>query len=373
MKIAIVGVGGTGAAALRHLAREGHDVVGYEQFQVGHTNGSSHGETRIIRYTYPRLLYTQMMSQAYPLWDELQHQSGLELLVKCGGLYLGKHDDAHLNQTEQALIAAGHPFDKLTPSQAQDRFPAFNFATDEAVIFQKESGFLRAGDCVREQARLAADAGAEILSDTKVDSILKDGAGLLIIDDQGGERHFDKVIVTAGAWLGNLLKQFELPLKVTLQQVSYLDIARHEHLFRSTGCPVWIDSSANFYGFPQDGRIAGVKVASHDLGKLTNADDGREAVTQAYIAKTVDYACRRLPDLSSSPTHSHTCLYTSTPNEDFIIDNVPELPGAYLVSGCSGHGFKFTVLLGRIAADLALTGETSADISKFRLHNFIRE
>lgn len=370
MKIAVVGVGGTGSAACRHLAKAGHQVVGYEQFQLGHERGSSHGESRIIRYTYPDLLYTQMMSDAYPLWADLEEEAGETLFVRCGGLYLGAQDDQNVQITERSLAEAGLPYEKLTPSEVQARFPAFHLQPNETAVYQRESGLLRPTQCVLANARLAREHGATINEETPVTQIVSQNSQVIVRTEQGGEEVFDRVIVTAGAWMGRMFARLNLPLNVTRQQVTYLQIARNPENFQPGRFPVWIDSTANYYGFPSDGRIPGVKFASHHIGETVDPDHVRRTVDESYIQSAIAYAARRLPDLSDDVTYSHVCLYTNTPDEHFIIDQVPDSPNVWLVSGCSGHGFKFTVLLGKIAAALA-TGDTyPRDLSRFRLDRF---
>jgi sarcosine oxidase len=127
MKVAVVGVGAVGGAALRFLARGGHEAWGFEQFQVGHARGSSHGESRIIRYTYPDALYTRLMADAYALWDELERESERELFVRCGGLYFGPSSDTGVQATEAALEESGLPYSRYLPAQAEQKVPALKF------------------------------------------------------------------------------------------------------------------------------------------------------------------------------------------------------------------------------------------------------
>jgi sarcosine oxidase len=166
MKIAVVGIGGTGSAAARHLARAGHQVVGFEQFAIGHDRGSSHGHSRIIRYTYPDLLYTQMMGDAYPLWAELEEEAGEELFVRCGGLYLGPRAHPEIGATEQSLRQAGLEYSVLSAEALRERFPAFRLQSGEVALWQRDSGFLRADRCVLANARLARAYGAVLREQT---------------------------------------------------------------------------------------------------------------------------------------------------------------------------------------------------------------
>jgi len=370
MKIAVIGIGGTGSAAARHLAQAGHEVVGYEQFTLGHERGSSHGESRIIRYTYPDLLYTQMMGDAYPLWAALEEEAGEELFVRCGILYFGAADDPHVRETAEALVGAGLPYERLNAEAAQERFPAFRFQPEEVAVYQSEGGFLRATRCVLANARLARKHGATLREETPVQAIRAHGGQVVVRTEAGDEEVFDRAIVTAGAWMGRLLAYLRMPLVVSRQQIIYLKIARNAETFRPGRFPVWYDSTRNYYGFPSDGRIEGVKFASHDRGETVDPNAVRRAVDEDYVRQCIAYAALRLPDLRGEATHAQVCLYTNTPDEHFLIDRVPAMPNVWLVSGCSGHGFKFTVLLGKIAADLATGSTYPRDLSRFALARF---
>jgi sarcosine oxidase len=370
MKIAVIGVGGTGSAACRHLAKAGHEVVGFERFRLDHSNGSSHGESRIIRYTYPDLLYTRMMAEAYPLWSELEAEAGEDLLVRCGGVYLGPESHPQLQRTEAALRETGLPYQRLTADALQDRFPALRLLPGEVALYQTESGFLRSSRCVLANARLAQKHGATLYEETEVTEIVSRSEEVVVRTANAGEFRFDRVIVTTGAWMGELFARLNLPLTVTRQQVAYLQIAQNSPLFEPGRLPVWIDKTHGYYGFPSDGSLPGVKLASHDLGAIVTPENVERTLDAAYLEQVRGVAARRLPDLGPEVTFSTTCLYTNTPNEDFILDHAPDAHRVLLVSGCSGHGFKFTILLGKIAADLTTGAGYPGDLSRFALQRF---
>lgn len=369
MKIAVIGVGGVGSAAARFAAQAGHDVVGFEQFRIGHTRGSSHGESRIIRYTYPDLLYTQMMADAYPLWAKLEQAAGEELFVRCGGILFGPRAHPRVRGTLESLQAASLPFEVLEPEAARERFPAFALRLDEVALFQASSGFLRATPCLRANARLARQAGADLREESPVLDIAAHGDQALVRTASGTEV-FDRVIVTAGAWMGKLLCDLKLPLCVEQRQIMYLATKGNGEQFEPQAMPVWIDAMASYYGFPSDGRVPGIKLASHVNGYSFDPDHPDRPVVEENVRHAVDYAHTRFPDATDTVFHAQACLYTVTPDEHFILDQVPGLNNVWLVSGCSGHGFKFTVLLGKIAADLAAGKPYGRDLSRFRLNRF---
>ena len=373
MKVIVVGVGGTGSAAARFLARAGHSVIAFEQFEVGHVWGSSHGESRIIRYTYPDAVYTQMMGEAYPLWQELQEEAGEDLLARTGGVFFGDKDNPLLASARAALDGQRVPYELLPPVEAHDRFPALRLADTEAALYQPDMGYLRATACVLANVRLARALGADIREQTAVRAVTQRGDKSVVTTGDGEEHEADRVIVTAGPWMGRLFASLNLPLRVTRQQIVYLEPAPAKARdFEADRLPVWIDADANVYGFPADGHIAGVKLASHSLGEIENPDVAHRPPDAAYAGQMADYAAARFVGLTRRVTHAQICLYTNTPDEDFIVDAAPDMPNVWLVSGCSGHGFKFTILLGKLAAEATTLGVTPPYLSRFALAHFAR-
>jgi len=371
MKVIIVGVGGTGSAAARFLALAGHRVLAFEQFEVGHAWGSSHGASRIIRYTYADEVYTRMMGTAYPLWRELQEQAGEELLARTGGLFFGDKDGPDLTAARAALGANGVASEMLDAQETRARFPALRLTGAEAALSQPDMGFLRAAACVRANVRLARAAGADIREGAAVARVEQRGGEVVVTAESGEEHVADRALVTAGPWMGRLFASLRLPLRVTRQQVVYLRPEMGaERDFGADRLPVWIDISANVYGFPADGQFEGVKLASHDLGETADPDGPRRPPDEAYAAQMADYAASRFVGLTRHVTHTQACLYTNTPDEDFLIGAVPDMPQVWLVSGCSGHGFKFTVLLGKLVAEAATGGTLPPYFSRFALSRF---
>jgi sarcosine oxidase len=356
MKIAVIGVGAAGGSAARFLAQGGHDVTGFEQFLIGHDRGSSHGESRIVRYTYPDSFYSELMAESFPLWDELERDAGESFLVRCGCLFVGPAEHPEMAAIARALIDAGRAYEALSPEAAQTRFPAIRLGPGEAAVFQPEGGFIRAGGTVTATARLARAAGAVLREETPVAGIEEREGRVIVSTTDGSEEAFDAAIVTAGAWAGQLFVGAGLPLRVSREQFVYLAIARHPEHFDPERFPVWIDAATYDYGFPSDGRVAGVKLSLHRSGGICDPDTVSHEPDEEFARARAAYAAGRLPDLDPTPVHARVCLYTSTPDEDFIVDRAPGFSNVWLASACSGHGFKFAILIGKIAASLAVTG-----------------
>ncbi len=367
MNIAVVGLGAAGLSTCWHLARMGHQATGYEQFSLFHSQGSSHGTSRIIRYTYPDPFYTRLMSSAYMLWAELEAETNSALLQTTGILFLAPSSHPALHAAKNALLAAGKEHALLSPSACSKLAPAIQLASHEMALYQPEGGFLRANSCLQALAQAARKQGAVLYDNCPVQSIQPCSNGTVQLQVNGRTLIYDKLVTAAGPWMHALFPTLKLPLTVTRQQVTYLAVKSHAEWFEPHSLPVWIDADTLEYGFPKEGSNNEVKIASHTAGMHVHPDQVQREVDAEYIEHIVRYASRRFPDLASTVTQSQVCLYTSTTNEDFILDCLPGSPQIWLLSGCSGHGFKFSVLQGQLAACHITGAPVPADTSRFRL------
>jgi monomeric sarcosine oxidase len=362
-----------GTAACRFLAADGHSVAGFEQFQLDHDRGSSYGGSRIIRKVYPDALYASLMEAAYPLWDDLESESGDALFLRCGGFFFGPAGHPDMAATEQALQQVGVPYEALSAADARRRLPPFRLNADEYGIYEPQSGLLRASACVLANARGARARGAELREGVCVERMEPASTGVRLTVN-GVTELFDRVVVSAGPWTETLLSPWlQLPLNVTRQQYAHFAVPGDRSAFAADRFPVWIDMESHFYGFPEHDEIPGVKVALHRPGPTIDPSSPDREPHDAVDDILREYMARRLPEVSGEVTHHKVCLYTNTPDEDFIIDTLPGEPRVVFVGGLSGHGFKFTVLLGRIAARLASGADPGHDLTRFRLSRFNTE
>ena len=376
MRVLIAGLGVVGAMAAWRLARMGHEVIGFEQFGLDHDRGSSYGDSRIVRRVYPDPLYTNLMADAYPLWDELQARfPDEELFCRAGGLYCGPMGHPLIGQALEALKASGVEHELLNAVQVAQRYPAFSLAPDECAIYEPSMGYARASRCVRASARLARSQGADLREHTPIADIDTDAGGVRVTTQAGEVVAGDRLLLAAGPWTGPYLARFgvSVPLIVTRQAYIHLEPRKDAELFTSGRFPVWIDAATNYYGFPRLGDVDGVKIALHEHGEATTPQDADRHVHEAEIEATRAYALRRFPSLGDTVTYANVCLYTNTPDEDFIIDAVPGLPHTFVTAGLSGHGFKFAPLLGQILADLASDNPIAYDLTRFRIDRFVEK
>lgn len=364
----VVGLGVMGSAALHHLAARGRRVLGLEEFAPGHARGSSHGLTRVIRLAYfEHPSYVPLLRRAYALWRALEAASGRRLLHVTGIAEIGRPDGVLVAGTLAAARLHGLPHEVLTAEALMRRVPAFRIPAGYVGVWQPDGGFLEAEPAVAAQVAAAAAAGAEIRTGTRVHAIASH-AGHVRLDTATGPVEAGAVVVAAGARVQRLLPGPAAPLRVTRQVLGWF-APDDPAPFSPERFPVFLLESDHgiHYGFPIHG-VSGVKVAKHGHQDETidpeTEDRGVSGEDEAAIRAAV---AAHLPGADGPLLRAMTCRYTMTPDQDFLIDRLPEDPRIVLLSPCSGHGFKFAPVIGEIAADLALAGGTRHDISRFAL------
>jgi sarcosine oxidase len=368
--VAVIGLGAMGSAAACQLARRGKRVVALERFRPGHERGSSHGTTRIIRlgyYEHPA--YVPLLRRAYALWRELEAASRRPLLRITGIAEIGPPDGRLVTGTLAAARAHDLPHEVLAGPELMRRFPAFRIASDRVGVLQPDGGILAAERAVGVQLDLAAAAGAELRMGERAVAIEPRGESVRVVTERG-TIDAGTVIVAAGPWVKKLLPDVPLPLRVTRQVMTWFepgDVA----LFAPEKFPVFMIESERgmYYGFPHD--EVGVKFAKHHHGDETvdpDACDRTLSPADEALIRPVVAEC--LPAANGRLVQAKICLYTVTPDGDFLLDSLPGAPQILVASPCSGHGFKFAPVIGEILADLATAGTTAHDISRFRLARF---
>ncbi|ODT99879.1 MAG: amino acid oxidase [Planctomycetes bacterium SCN 63-9] len=369
-KNVVIGAGAMGSAAAYHLARRGEPVVLLEQFPIGHDRGSSHGLARITRHSYADPAYARLMPDAFRAWRELEAEACESLYVRTGGVTLCPPGNDYVARVTASLEMLDVPHRRLTGHELNRANPAFGVADDVDVVFEPDAGMLCAAKAVRLQVALARQIGGEktqVLDNTPVRRIDLDGGCPVVVTDVG-EFEAERLIVSAGAWLKRLLPDYPVPVQVTRQQVLYFrppDAAP----FQIGRLPVFIfkgdEEGDAFYGMPEFQGL-GVKVARH-FGPEFDPDLEDRMVDEEYRGVVREFCRRTLPALADAPIDlTETCLYTVAPDEKFEVDFYPGRTDVMVASPCSGHGFKFSCLIGRVLADLASRGGTDTRIDPWR-------
>lgn len=360
-----------GSAALFHLARRGQRAVGIEQFQPGHDRGSSHGESRAIRLGYfEHPSYVPLVRRAYENWRELEALTGRNVLTVTGVLEIGKPGSVIVEGSLAASRLHGLEHEVLDAAEIMRRYPQFTLPANYSAVWQPEGGFLKPEIGNALHLKLARTHGADILTDRKVLAIEPETA-CVRIETRQGPVEARRVIVTAGAWIGDLVPRLAPRLTLTRQVLCWFSPGAPED-FSVGRLPIFIIDGAQeiAYGFPVVSPL-GFKCASHaHSGILADADAARQDAGPADEARMRDFLELYLPGAAGPLTAMKTCIYTRTPDEDFVIDALPDDQRIVVASPCSGHGYKFASVIGEILADLAIEGATPHDISRFRVDRF---
>ncbi|MBX3577011.1 MAG: N-methyl-L-tryptophan oxidase [Rhizobiaceae bacterium] len=363
--VAVVGLGAMGSAALFHLARRGVRVLGVERFGLGHDRGSSHGESRAIRLGYfEHPSYVPLARAAYENWADLERLTGETVLTKTGVLEIGKPGSVIVNGSAEASRLHGIPHDVIDAAEISRRYPQFTLPPDYMAVWQADGGFVRPELGNRLHVDLARQAGAEVVWNAKVEAI-EPGQGAVRIVTDAGTVEAGSVIVASGPWIGELVPTLRPTLTLARQVLCWFEPKRPEAVAPGA-LPVFIIDGAHdiAYGFPNIGT--GFKCASHyDSGILADADAARQDAGPADETRMRDFLDAYLPDAAGPLKAMKTCIYTKTPDEDFVIDLLPSDPRIVVCSACSGHGYKFASVIGEVLADLSTKGETPHDISRF--------
>jgi sarcosine oxidase len=366
----VIGLGATGSAALHRLALRGQRVLGLEQFTPGHDRGSSHGETRIIRLGYfEHPSYVPLLRETYRLWREVEAASGAALLTMTGIIEFGAPDSELVQGTLASSRLHDLPHEVIDGSEVMRRIPPFRIPRDFVGVFQPDGGFLRAEPAVAAQLALAQRAGAQMRITAKVRAIEPHGAGVRVMTSDA-TIDASTVVVAAGPWLKTLLPALAVPIRVTRQAVGWFGPS-DPTAFTPDKFPVFLCETAHgiHYGFPLDAR--GFKVAKHHHDDRAVDPDAVDRAVTAYDESLIrGFLADHLPAADGPLAAATTCLYTMTPDGDFILDRLPEAPQVIVASPCSGHGFKFAPVVGDIVADLVIDGATRRNIGRFSLGRF---
>ena len=365
-EVLVVGLGAMGSAALYHLAKDGVAPTGIEQFSMGHDRGSSYGHSRAFRSLYHEPVYTRLVEASIPLWGDLEAESEERLLNLNGIAMFAREGNADLQTKIDVMEEVGSPYELLSSREVTERFPGLVPPADTVTCFTPRAGFVDAGRCVSSHVTQATRRGATVLDNVPVTGIELAGDRPEVVCENDRIR-CERLVVAAGPWAAHLLADLDLSLRVTRQQKFYFS-PKNPDLYRPEQLPVYADFEKQFYGFPLHG--SGIKVADDGLGPEVSPDNVDRTLDVSTQEALADWVHTILPEADATFVSGSTCMYTLTPDRDFIIGFHPHHPNVLIAAGFSGHGFKFSTLVGRILADLATAGETAYPIDRFRLDRF---
>ena len=362
--VIVLGVGGMGSAACYHLAKRGVRVLGLEQFSLTHDRGSSHGETRIIRKAYfEDPSYVPLLERAYQLWGELEAEAQERLFERTGLVLFGKPEESVVYRgTHESAKKYSIPMETLLISEAASKFPMFRAKAGESALYEPSGGFVLAEASVAAHARLARAHGALILENQTVLDYKSDDEGVVVRTREQVFRA-EKLVITGGAWTKMLLADLGLPLRLKRMILYWFKASPEYALENGTPCFFFQDGEELTYGFPMRDGWA-IKIASHNRGAWVEAPQDKFLLAPPADELTAmrKVLNERMPGVTGELVKFATCLYTMTPDENFVIDTHPVDSRIVFAGGFSGHGFKFAPVIGEILADLVQSGRTQHPI-----------
>ncbi|MFC7685017.1 N-methyl-L-tryptophan oxidase [Ureibacillus sp. GCM10028918] len=370
--VIVVGAGSMGMAAGYYLSLTGKKVLLLDSHNPPHDKGSHHGETRIIRHAYGEgEEYVPLALKAQELWYELEKETGKQLFFNTGVLNVGKESSSSIKNIISSSKRFSLPIEIMSAAEIKDRWPGITVPSDFIGCHEPASGVLRCEECIDAYRELAKLKGVTILTNSRVTSI-KAEAGSVEVSTDSVSFTAHSLILTAGAWSNQLLSMLdlELPLNPVRKTFAWFDV--EEGIYGENVFPAFAFDTPNgqYYGFPSIQK-AGLKVGRHDEGTTINPDEamkpfGEEVADQEDLTQ---FLTSFMPS-AGNLLYGKTCTYTLTPDEDFVVDLHPKHPNIAIAAGFSGHGFKFSSVIGKILSELIINRRTNENIDLFAIERF---
>jgi len=377
--VIVLGVGSMGSSTCYHLAAQGVKVLGLEQFDIPHELGSHGGQSRLIRKAYfEHPDYVPLLERAYLNWRKIEQISGVSIYTKTGLLYFGKTDQQLIKGVKESAEKYSIEVNTLTDAVVKKDYPQFNIPDDYEKLLEPDAGFVCPEKAILAYTRQAIQLGAVIKTKEKIVHWERYNDGITVTTNTGNYSA-QKLIITAGPWAGKLIPALAKNLKVTRQALAWVKPQNWED-FELGKFPCWTIADNNhpgiFYGFPilpieNYGGPIGLKIAHHYPGSETDPDTISRVPTAADESNLIYALNKFIPEGYERTLVIKTCMYTNTPDENFILDFVPGYDGDVIAAtGFSGHGFKFASAVGEIMCDLAIKGSTNLPIEFLKATRF---
>ncbi|XP_064612602.1 peroxisomal sarcosine oxidase-like [Liolophura sinensis] len=370
----VIGAGVEGSSTAYHLAKAGRSTLMLEQFPLPHTRGSSHGHSRITRKAYPQDFYVRMMREAYDIWANLEEETGTTVYKKTGLIMIGEDGSPYLSRLEQAIRSSGEHCQRLSPEEFRMAYPMLRYPTEYGAVYDGVAGILYADKSLTALQEMFVKNGGEIRSGEKMTGLFPGE----IVTVRTTKRSYKtrSVVICAGPWAPELLKPLglHLPLKPVRITVGYWRERKPGVLSADNGFPCTIELNAihgaDVYSLPAMEYPGHVKIVLH-TGPAINPDF-RDGVDDSWVLNSmVKYVKEHFPGVEGErPGIRETCIYTVTPDENFILDTHPHWKNIVIGAGFSGHGFKLAPVVGKVLSELAQGKSPSYDLTPFRIQRF---
>lgn len=360
-----------GAAAACELAREGVSVALIDQSALPNPRAASVDHSKVFRFAYPDPFYVRLAVDSLKRWRALEGETGTQLLTQTGALLIGKRRPSFETECYDAMHAEGCAVELLGLDQVASRFPQFNTRAFEYGVFDPSGAITHAEIALRALIDLAKRRGVTIIERARVVDVRNTASRVVVVCDSAGDIECERAMIASGPWSRKLLPFLADKLTTTRQELVYFEPAAEiSRSFEPSAFPIFLDLESGFYGFPVHHNGA-MKIANHLKGEAVDPDALPDEVDESFIDSCRAFFSEFIPDLADARvSETRVCIYNNTPDDDFIIDWHPALEGVLVVTGFSGHGFKFGPAIGRIAAELLSSGHSGYDIDRFGLARF---
>ena len=376
--VIVLGVGSMGSSACYYLAKRGVRVLGLEQFDIPHELGSHAGQSRIIRKAYGEGTdYVPLLERAYQNWRDLESETGSQVYYKTGLMYFGAQDDPFLKTVKSSSAKYKIPVNNLSAVECDRKYPQFKIPQDFQRLEETDAGFITPERSILLYVQQAILNGAVVRTKEKVLEWKRENNSVTVVTDMG-TFHAKKLVITAGPWAGKIMPGLASRLTITRQAVAWMKPKKWDNFILGK-FPCWIleNKEYDFYGFPilpvgTFGGPLGLKLALHFPGAdTTDPDTVNRNKKESDEKMLIDFLNKFVPDGYESTLAMKTCLYTNSPDQNFIIDYLSGFDkDVVFATGFSGHGFKFVSVVGEILADLAMNGSTKLPIGFLKAKRF---
>ena len=375
--IIVLGIGSMGSSSCYHLSKRGYKTLGIEQFDIPHNFGSHNGQSRIIRKAYfEHPSYVPLLEGAYRNWEILQKEYGEQIYFKTGLLYFGPEDHLIIKGSRRSADQYGIEINNFTNDEQKEKYPQFKIPETFVNMLEKDAGFITPERAIIAFTKLAQNYGAKIKTNEKAVKWYKKEDSIIVQTNRSVYR-CKKLVISVGAWMSELSNISDF--KVTKQILAWAKPKKWEDFtLKSFPCWTYADNSTKgmFYGFPilpssisHDG-YQGLKFAHHFKGEETDPNNVDRKVSKNQEEELLEAIQKFIPKGIESIHTSKTCLYTYSKDDDFIIDHHPTNEDVIITAGFSGHGFKFTSVVGEIVTDLVEKDNSDYPIEFLKLKRF---
>ena len=370
--VIIIGLGAMGSATSMFLSHNGIKVIGFDSYSPPHEFGSSLGHTRVIREAYHEgTTYVPIVQRAYEIWLEMNENSKVPIIETYGGLLIGRKT----GDIENALKSANKydiPIKKMTNDEISQKFSVLNPPKEYIGLLESRGGAVFVENSINHMLNTALNNGSVHKYNERVVRWSKK-SNYYLVETNLGNYKAEKLVFSSGAWITKLLPTLKLPIKIERQVLFWFSPRKNPDKFKSINMPNsgWdLDNGLSFYTMPNlENR--GFKVAMHHNGEFVDPDTLIRESNDSDLKMVRDFLEEYIPDGNGELIDSKVCMYTDTPDQDFLIDSHPDDENIIICSPCSGHGFKFTPAIGEICSSLIINNSTKFDLDKFSLERLI--